>query len=148
MNLEEVLPYAVNRCAFSIRQLFIGFIKDNGLSLTPEESTILNQLWIKDGQTQSELAEYVFKGPSTVTRQIDSLVKKGLVIRKACDNDRRKVYAWLTKEGQSLEKKVMPVAEGFFQEIAQNISEEDLETTLRTLNLLRQNAQKIKQETK
>jgi DNA-binding MarR family transcriptional regulator len=144
MNLEEFLPYTVNRCAFSVRQRLIEAIKVQGISLTPEEGTILNQLWLNDKQTQSQLAEFVFKGPSTVTRQIDSLVKKQLVTRVICENDRRKVYACLTPQGKKLKLKLIPMAEDFLNDITQNISPADLETTLRTLNLLRENAHIVK----
>ena len=65
---------------------------------------LLNQLWDSDNQTVSQLGQWSVKEPSTLTRQIDALVKKGYVERLNGTEDRRKVYVKLSRKGKALKK--------------------------------------------
>lgn len=47
----------------------------------------------------NELAALVRLSPSGLTRRFDTLVRRGLVVREACDADRRGINARLTSEG-------------------------------------------------
>ena len=59
--------------------------------------------------TQRELGEKTSKDAPTVTRIIDLLVKKGLLRRQVSIADRRTFFIHLTKEGQALYERVLPV---------------------------------------
>ncbi|MFC0082014.1 MarR family winged helix-turn-helix transcriptional regulator [Aciditerrimonas ferrireducens] len=48
-----------------------------------------------------ELAERIILSPSGLTRRLDSLVRRGLVERQRCPEDRRGTYAALTPAGQA-----------------------------------------------
>jgi DNA-binding MarR family transcriptional regulator len=47
-----------------------------------------------------EVAEHVHLSQSALSRVIDRLEKAGLVTRGVCENDRRAIYAELTKPGR------------------------------------------------
>ena len=47
-----------------------------------------------------EVAEHVHLSQSALSRVVDRLEKHGLVKRGVCENDRRAIYAELTKEGR------------------------------------------------
>jgi DNA-binding MarR family transcriptional regulator len=49
-----------------------------------------------------ELAKVVGKAPSTMTEQVDRLVRKGLLTRQHHENDRRKVSIKITPIGQKI----------------------------------------------
>lgn len=48
-----------------------------------------------------ELAEHILLSPSGLTRRLDSLVRRGLVERQRCPEDRRGTYAALTAAGRA-----------------------------------------------
>lgn len=102
MDISTSLTYHITKTGNVLRQLVAKKIKDAGLNITPEESVLLNQLWDQDNQTVSQLGKWSVKDPSTLTRQIDGLVKKGYVERWQGNNDRRMVFIKLTKAGKSL----------------------------------------------
>lgn len=104
-----------------------------GHSLTPEECAILHQLWLTDGQTQSELANSTIRERTTTTRILDGLVRKGLVERRGHPDDRRKVCAWLTKKGQQLRERMLPLALQMAKNVTAGLSAKDIEITMRTL---------------
>jgi len=57
---------------------------------------------------QKELAQHIQKTTGNLTTVIDNLEKKGLVLRKRGENDRRCNKIILTSEGRSFIKKLFP----------------------------------------
>ena len=104
VDISDSVTYHITKTGNVLRQLAAKRIKDAGLNITPEESVLLNQLWDQDNQTISQLGEWSVKEPSTLTRQIDGLVKKNYVSRIHGETDRRKVYVKLTSKGKALQK--------------------------------------------
>lgn len=104
MDISNSLTYHITKTGNVLRQLAASRIKAAGLNITPEESVLLNQLWDQDNQTISQLGKWSVKEPSTLTRQIDGLVKKGYVVRAQGARDRRKVFIKLTRSGKTLQK--------------------------------------------
>ena len=58
---------------------FIANFKKHGISLTPEQFTILARLKESDGLNQKILADYAYKNVSSITRILDSLEKKKFI---------------------------------------------------------------------
>lgn len=104
MDISSSLTYHITKTGNVLRQLAAKRLKDAGLNITPEESVLMNQLWDKDNQSVSELGKWTVKGPSTLTRQLDGLVKKGYVERRQSLEDRRMVFVKLSEEGKGLRK--------------------------------------------
>ena len=84
------------------RKLFRNF-RQNGLEITPEQWTVLNFLWEKDGVTQQELCNATFKDKPSMTRLIDNMERQHLVVRISDKKDRRTNLIHLTKDGKELE---------------------------------------------
>lgn len=146
MDLEKVVSYVANRTAYSLRQTFFDYMAAKGHDLTPEEGTILNQLWTEDGLQQSTLLTYFFKGPSTLSRQLSSLERKGFVTRQPVPGDRRSIRIFLTAKGRQMESELKGYAEQLFTSISRDIPESDVERVIRILNQLRDNALLFSQE--
>ncbi len=148
MDTENIIGYVVNSCGYCLRQTFFDFMDAHNHSLTPEEALILHKLWMRDKQTQSELLQVIYKGPSTLSRQLDALEKKQLIIRKPCVEDKRKTRVHLTHKGKEMEKELMIYGEKLLANLGEGISQEDLDKTINILNRLRDNAIKYSQELK
>lgn len=105
MDISQSITYHITKTGNILRRLAAKKIRDAGLDVTPEESVFLNQLWDRDELSLSELGRWSVKEPSTVTRQIDALVKKGYVERHENQVDRRSVFVRLTPAGKVLKKR-------------------------------------------
>jgi DNA-binding MarR family transcriptional regulator len=138
MDLSNSITYHITKCGNILHKLTAKKIKDAGLDITPEESVLLNQLWDKDNQTLTELGQWSVKGPSTVTRQIDGLVKKGYVERVHSDEDRRKIHARLSKEGKKLKTKFNKSLVSALDASLQDVTPQELEDTLRVILKIRE----------
>lgn len=65
----------------------------------------------------SDLAERALITRSGLTRVVDRLEKQGLVVREACSQDRRAVYAALTPKGLAERERAWIVYESALQEL-------------------------------
>lgn len=140
MDISNSITYHITKCGNILRQLTAKKIKDQGINLTPEESVLLNQLWDKDNQNLSELGRWSVKEPSTLTRQIDGLVKKGYVERQSGEEDKRQVFVRLTIKGTKLKQAFAKTGVSLLDQSLAGISQADLETTLRVLLTIREQA--------
>ncbi len=138
MQLEASLSFQITACGNLLRQLTAQQIKSAGIDLTPEESVLLNQLWKNDDQPLSELARWAVKGPSTVTRQIDGLVKKGYVERVQGSEDRRQIFAKLTPAGKKIRAKFLKADVPNLDKCLPVMDDKDYAKTLQTIATIRQ----------
>jgi DNA-binding MarR family transcriptional regulator len=81
---------------------------EHGLSLAEYE--VLSVVSESDEQRirMSDLAAHLHLSPSGLTRRIDALVRRGLVGREPCPEDRRGSYAVLTPDGWDLLRRAAP----------------------------------------
>jgi DNA-binding MarR family transcriptional regulator len=82
-----------------------------------------------------ELASLLVVNRSTLTRMVDRLDNRGLVLRELTTTDGRGVYAVLTKKGQRAYLKARPVYRRSLQrEFARRLTESDVMALHRVLN--------------
>jgi len=77
-----------------------------GIGLYCGQGVALQQLWHRDGITQSELAHGLRVAPATVTISLQRMEKLGLVERHPDPHDQRGSRVFLTEEGRSLRERV------------------------------------------
>ncbi|MEO5663710.1 MAG: MarR family transcriptional regulator [Nocardioides sp.] len=70
------------------------------LDITAEQWGVMAVLLDRPGQTMSALADAAVLPGGTLTRHIDRLVERGLVVRRVHPGDRRRVTAALSPTGQ------------------------------------------------
>jgi MarR family transcriptional regulator for hemolysin len=67
------------------------------------QNVILEQLWIRDGQTPGELASALGVATPTVVRSAERMEAVGLLVRRPDATDGRLVRLWLTAIGRDLQ---------------------------------------------
>ena len=140
MDLTQSITYHVTKTGNMLRQLTAKRIKDAGIDVTPEESVILNQLWDRDNQTLTELGQWSVKEASTLTRQVDSLERKGYVERSHGVEDRRKVFVALSSTGLALQDQFIQTQIQNLDEQLADIDPQALKTCLEVILKIRQKA--------
>lgn len=78
------------------------------LDLSPAEFGVVEVLYHKGPLLLGEVQRKVLVSSGGVTYLVDKLVRRGLVERQACPNDRRASYAALTDEGRRWMEEVFP----------------------------------------
>lgn len=111
--------------------------------LTLEQFQTFKILSQNTGITQRQLGKETNKSPANMTRILDRLEMKSLIVRQADTNDRRVYLVFLTGKGQSLLKDVMEVFEQFSLQLHEGISKEMQEITKATLGIMSANITKM-----
>lgn len=139
LKIDKALGFVVNRTAYILYKRLAARFGKRHVEVTPAEWALLNRLWERDGQHPGELAESTIRDRTTTTRILDSMEKKGLIVRKLDRQDRRLMLVSMTSKGRKLETVLPPIAQEVLQEATAGISQRDLEVTFRTLRRIQDN---------
>lgn len=106
--IEASLGYLVNRAARSMAQQLADELRPEGVGIG--QWAVLMFLWARDGMSQAELSRVVAIEPPTMVRNIDRMVRDGLVRRVPDPDDRRISRIFLTDRGRGLRDQLVPKA--------------------------------------
>jgi len=123
MNLGILLSNAHN----SMTKRFLQNTHKIGLDISLDQWMVLGPIWKLNGACQKDLAEFCLKDKTSITRIINTLEKKNLVVRIPDQLDHRMKRVVLTNQGSQLFFDVLPVMEQTRKEVAKNISKKDIE---------------------
>ncbi len=90
----------------------------------------LIEIYSNDGISQEDLAKILYLNESTVTRNLEKLEKRGLIVRTP--NKRKKIIT-ITDEGKEVAKIVMDYDEKWDEIIKKDLSEEEYNSFKKTL---------------
>ena len=115
---------------------FVLNVSELGLEITFDQWSILGPIWRMEGASQKELGKVTTKDKTSVTRIINSLEEKNLVVRVSDQIDKRVKRVVLTKKGEKLFYDILPVMDKTRREMNKNISESDRKTFKTVLSKL------------
>lgn len=108
----DVSPaYRIYRLSRLLRRHFLAIGEAAGLQLTQEQFFVLDKLYRRDGQSQTELADADLQDRANLTRMVRELESRGLVARRPDPEDGRRKRVHLTQRGRS-------TYERFFTQVA------------------------------
>ncbi|MBP1765183.1 MAG: MarR family transcriptional regulator [Firmicutes bacterium] len=81
-------------------------IRNYGLNTT--EFGVLELLYNKGPYPLQQIGDKILITSGTITYVVDKLEKKGLIVRKPCDTDRRIIYAEITEAGREKMSEILP----------------------------------------
>jgi len=109
-NQDESLGRIVGRAALSLANRLNRLFSEAGHDVTVEQWVLLMELWHRDGQFQQQIADATFKNKTNVTRLINGLEKRNLVVRVPDPVDRRHKRIYLTRKAKALQKELKLLA--------------------------------------
>lgn len=133
-NMRNSIGFQLKKTKGIMDREFNKYLKPYGVSV--DQGSIMKYIHESPGCSQTILAEDLYKDKTTITRMIDTLVKKELVIRKPDKNDRRSICLYLTKEGTAGIEALDPIIQKHLAELNMRISREDEEVSMRVLKTI------------
>lgn len=103
------------------------FLK-NGYDITIDNFAILSRLWEQDNLTQQQLCDLTCKNKSNLTRILDTMEKKDMIIRKPNPEDRRSFIIALTDYSSSLKCRIVEISQEYSSKIFSTIAQSDIES--------------------
>lgn len=128
------IGYYLERTTRIVKLSYLQAFANLGVDITPEQWVMLDSLYQRNGQSQTELAGDSFKNAPTVSRILDLLEKKELIERQRFNNDRRRYKIFLTDQGKLTVEKIQPAVTALRHQGWQNLSDEDYLIFLRIIN--------------
>jgi DNA-binding MarR family transcriptional regulator len=108
-DLERAIPYLLARAGTRMGQSFSRELKQFNLSLT--EWRICVALHHQPHQRLSDLALHTSTEASTLSRTVDGLLQRGVLVRDRSDEDARALALALTEAGRDLTLRIIPLAQ-------------------------------------
>jgi DNA-binding MarR family transcriptional regulator len=131
--VDNAIGFWIHRVYQASRNEMFRAFREIGSDVTPEQWAVLIRLWERDGRSQAELSEATFRDPPTMSRIINGMEARGFLERRVHPEDGRVRSIHLTRRGQQLRTKLVPVAERIVKRMVRGVNDDALATTRATL---------------
>ncbi len=137
----------------NLRELFqvfsrrFGFLNKDccqacGHNISLVQSHILYEIEHQHQPSMQQVAESLGTDITTFSRQVQSLIKINLISKKPDQKDRRISILTLTEEGKEVAKSINQQMNQYLEEVFSNMSKEDKEMVVRSIQLLNNSMKK------
>jgi len=138
---EECIYFNGNALARSITRLWTEAYKEYDLS--PPHAFLLRVVLAKPGLLPRELAHELKLSRSTITRFLDSLEKRGLLIRQTVETDKRELKVFPTKKSLEIHKKLDNTGKNLSSKMADIVGNKELTELLTKLRKIQKTIEKL-----
>ena len=137
-SLNESMGYWVNLLANTMREGFERTLAP--YRVTAQQWAVLVSLCNKDAETPTQLARILGLDGSAITRLLDRLEAKGLLVRRPGVSDRRSIKLELTASGRTLTPKLIPLSKEGNRRFMKGLSEREISQFRVTIQRMLKNA--------
>ncbi len=139
MEEEHPLGYILGRpLRVFLNQLAIEF-RNREIELTFEQFVMLRMIDANSQLIQQDIAHHLQKDKSLVVRQMNGLIEKNYVVRRANKTDKRKKNLILTPKGTEMMNKITELSFEVSNKLLSEIEVEDYNVFRRVLNKIQEN---------
>ena len=137
LQLDNYLPYLINRVGFALVENFSKTLKPHGLSI--DMWRVLAALSNNGGQRQVDLSGMTSIDVSTMSRLVSRLVRLGHVTRSRSETSNREVLVALSPKGRALVRQLIPIATRLERNACVGLTPKELDVVKRLLSRIYQN---------
>ena len=130
---KTIMPHLGKASKLSAMYMIYKF-KEHKVNLTREQFILLAMLHEQDGQPQNNLALFTEKNKASLTRLINTMEKKELVVRIPSTADKRINYIHLTKHGRKVFKATGPILKEMTKEVEKGLTKEEIQKVIVIMN--------------
>ena len=139
MLLSKEIAVELNLTVCKLKQFLASKLKQMGVPLTPEQFMLIDLLWNHGEMSQQKLADLMQKDKNSVTKLVDAIERKGFVIRRQNNQDRRSNTLILTEKANELKPGAKQKGISILDQMLEGINENELRMFLETLRKLNVN---------
>jgi len=140
LDLDDSIGQLLGRTTRAMAAAMQSSFATAGHDVTVEQWAILVNLWRLNGQFQKQLAENTYKDKASVTRLVNGLEQRNLVIRVPDETDQRHKKIYLTNKGKALQNELISLAQKTNKNTSRGIEEQHLQIFKSVLIQLHANA--------
>jgi DNA-binding MarR family transcriptional regulator len=109
------------------------------IDLSRMQFVILTKIEQNEGLSQIELACFVQRNKSSLTRMINTLHRKGYIYRETSESDKRMKHIHLSDKGKMIVDKATPHFRNLAQLIEHDLSSKEIGQTIEVLKKIQKN---------
>lgn len=133
------MDHQADTLGFLLSRTYLAYAKaagkiTAGADMTPEQYGVLHRLTLADGISQKKLAAIHSRDQTSISKVLDKLEHKEMIVRRGNPTDRRSVLVHLTDKGRDVERLLTPLMEASNAEAIEGLTEEELNLFIRVLN--------------
>jgi DNA-binding MarR family transcriptional regulator len=141
LDLQNFLPYLLNRAGLRVGLMFSRDIEDFDLTLPMWR--VLIELWHNGDHRLGELSERTSIDLSTLSRLLVTMQRKNLIVRRRSGLDGRALSLTLTERGLELTEKIVPHALHYETVAMEGMSQRDAVKLKELLKAVYLNLEKV-----
>lgn len=126
------LGFLLNRASVEVAKAMKDALTANNIDLTHSQFIVLRCLYFKDGLSQLDIANLLFKDAAAIKRTVDFLERKGLVLRKQVRTLKNSIC--LTDKGRELIPQAMEIGNSLLGKIIEGIDDKGYQSLLAMLD--------------
>ncbi|GLR17294.1 MarR family winged helix-turn-helix transcriptional regulator [Portibacter lacus] len=126
-DLSSVFLFKIENTAKQFRKYKNRIFKEKGIDITSDQWILLKNINEEEGINQTELAIRSKKEAAAVTRTLDILERKKMIVRKANPNSRRVYNLMTSAQGKKVIEQILPIALEIRKQAKLDIPDEDVE---------------------
>jgi len=130
MDILNTLSPWLGKTSKMMEALMIVQFKKDKLDISVKQWLLLKFLYIKDGQSQNQLAFLTNRDKGSLARLINTVEKKNLIARIPSKDDKRVNLIYLTKKGTQVYEASKKSLEIVTKTLHNKITAEEINTTI------------------
>jgi DNA-binding MarR family transcriptional regulator len=133
---ENNLFQLLNEINKELKKYYYTELEKNGISLPIEQLNVLQFINANNGVKQQDIADATGKDKTTITRFLDVMLKKGLILKKDSKIDTRQKIITISKKGKDILNKTIDINNMFNKNIENTLSNKELQNFKKNLKVL------------
>jgi len=138
-SLEDNIIYLIGEITRMSHKRVTAIFTANQYDVTVEQFGVLALLWYQEGINQQSIAIGLNRDKTTITRIIENMTKKNLIVKVPDQLDKRNKLIYLTEKGRSLQKDMIESTGVVYMDALKKISIADITTITAVLQKMKNN---------
>lgn len=134
------LGFLLNRASVALGKTLNNRLQEAEIDLPHSQFVVLRSLYYRDGLSQLEISNLLFKDAAAIKRTIDNLEKKGYVERRQVHSQKNNIF--ITDQGKAILPEAFKIAEDVVGEALAGFSKKEADNLKNTLNTIFENMEK------
>jgi DNA-binding MarR family transcriptional regulator len=135
---DTLLPW-LGRTMKLVDMFISNHLSDHNIDLTKVQMILLVRLYFNDGQPQNDLALLTNRDKASLARLLDTMERKGLVVRVPSKDDKRIKLVHITKKGMELYESARPIMKKMIMKVQKGMTKHDIDFMIDKLMQVQQN---------
>ena len=141
-SLEDNIIYLIAEISRLSHKRVSSIFNKNKFDVTVEQFGVLAVLWYQEGINQQTIANGLNRDKTTITRIIENMTKKNLLVKVPDQLDKRNKLIYLTDKGRSLQEDMIKSTGIVYMDAIKNLSEKDIKSVTSILQKMKNNLNK------